>query len=146
MSTFTRDADPVSVPCCGINHSDRGTSGHCDSCGVAVAKRDDGKVFDIQLRGSYNARKMACWGGTHRCDPERIVAHQAQRELLIERGVIVKGLVVEVFKGRKVPVGTVGMVRWIGTDSFGGQRVGLVVDGTDGLVYTALTNVRRVAS
>lgn len=52
-----------------------------------------------------------------------------------------KGKAVEVVKGRKVAIGTKGVVRWFGSTRFG-YRVGLAVEGVEGLVYTALDNVR----
>jgi hypothetical protein len=54
---------------------------------------------------------------------------------------VTTGKAVEVYKGRKVPVGTTGIVRWMG-DGKWGMRVGLKVEGQDKLVYTALSNVR----
>jgi hypothetical protein len=145
MSAFTKDADAVTVPCCGINHSDRGVSGTCDNCGKQVARRDDGAVFDIQLRGSYSARKLSCWGGSHRCDPETVARWAEHKSYLADQGVILKGMHVVVVKGRKVPLGTAGVVKWTGVDSYDTPRVGLAVEGTEKLVYTATANV-KVAS
>jgi hypothetical protein len=51
-----------------------------------------------------------------------------------------KGTAVVVARGRKVPKGTVGVVRWIGSGNWG-YRVGIAVEGEDKLVYTALSNV-----
>jgi hypothetical protein len=53
---------------------------------------------------------------------------------------VTTGKAVEVVKGRKVPKGTKGIVRWMG-DGRWGMRVGLKVEGQDKLVYTALSNV-----
>lgn len=58
---------------------------------------------------------------------------------------IYKNDTVEVFKGRKVPVGTKGVVKWMGTNRFG-SVVGILVPGKDGLVFTAYGNCQRVAS
>jgi hypothetical protein len=56
-----------------------------------------------------------------------------------------KNDMVEVYKGRKVPVGTVGKVKWVGTNRFG-TSVGLEVGGTtaNGLIFTSYGNVRRI--
>lgn len=54
-----------------------------------------------------------------------------------------KGATVVVARGRKVPHGTVGVVRWEG-DGEWGPRVGLSVEGEDKLVYTAFKNVDSV--
>jgi hypothetical protein len=50
---------------------------------------------------------------------------------------------VEVYKGRKVPIGTIGKVKWIGNNQFG-TSVGLEVAGKSGLVFTAVGNVRTM--
>jgi hypothetical protein len=55
-----------------------------------------------------------------------------------------KGSMVEVFKGRKVPVGTVGKVFWIGASDWGGYRVGLNDRDTGETHWTAEDNVRVV--
>jgi transcription antitermination factor NusG len=51
-----------------------------------------------------------------------------------------KGTAVVVVKGRKVAKGTKGIVRWIGSNHFG-TSVGLAVEGSDKLVFTAISNV-----
>ncbi len=60
-----------------------------------------------------------------------------------------KGDMVEVTRGRKVPLGTVGWICWIGESSYGPRnrrefRVGLSVPGQSGLVYTSYNNVDLV--
>lgn len=54
-----------------------------------------------------------------------------------------RGSSVTVVRGRKVPRGTLGVVRWEG-DGEWGPRVGLSVEGQEKLVYTALKNVEAV--
>ncbi|MBQ73343.1 MAG: hypothetical protein CMJ67_10610 [Planctomycetaceae bacterium] len=54
-----------------------------------------------------------------------------------------KGALVVVVRGRKVPRGTMGVVRWEGDGDYG-PRVGLAVEGEDKLVYTAYKNVDAV--
>ncbi len=54
-----------------------------------------------------------------------------------------KGTTVVVVRGRKVPRGTIGVVRWEGDGEYG-PRVGLAVEGEDKLVYTAHKNVEAV--
>ena len=58
-------------------------------------------------------------------------------------GPISKGSFVVVVRGRKVPHGTQGTVRWEG-DGEWGPRVGLAVEDEEKLVYTALKNVDAV--
>lgn len=53
---------------------------------------------------------------------------------------ITRGMTVEVYKGRKVPVGTVGVVIWLGQKQWG-WRVG-VKDDMGEAHWTALSNVR----
>lgn len=57
---------------------------------------------------------------------------------------VAKGDTVEVYKGRKVPVGTVGKVFWMGAGKWG-WRVGLN-DETGTTHWTALGNVRVVVT
>jgi len=54
-----------------------------------------------------------------------------------------KGSYVVVIRGRKVPQGTHGTVRWCG-DGEWGPRVGIAVAGKEKLVYTSLKNVDAV--
>ena len=54
-----------------------------------------------------------------------------------------KGTTVVVSRGRKVPRGTVGVVKWEGDGEYG-PRVGLAVEGEDKLVYTAHKNVDSI--
>jgi hypothetical protein len=143
---FVRDAEGVIAPCCGINHRDAAEIGRCDTCGAEVARSADGKrIHNITRRGTYQARKIACWAPDHVCDAEMAALRAAERAQAIASGEIVKGATVEVVKGRKVAKGTRGVVRWIGVDAYsGGDRLGLAVEGTEGLVYIAASNCRAV--
>jgi len=49
--------------------------------------------------------------------------------------------IVEVFKGRKVPVGTIGELIWFNLDSYGSMKVG-IKDAEGNAHFTAITNVR----
>jgi hypothetical protein len=53
------------------------------------------------------------------------------------------GRKVVVVKGRKVPVGTEGIVRWCGATEWG-HRVGLEVVGEEKLVYTSIQNCEGI--
>lgn len=57
---------------------------------------------------------------------------------------VVKGKMVEVFKGRKVPVGTKGVVMWVGMDNYRNMRVGIKVEGSDKLTYVAAEHCKVV--
>jgi hypothetical protein len=130
--------------CRGINHFDSGEIVTHDRCGAQVVIREDGRIFDVELSGFYQARKFSCYHGTHECDLNLVAARTAELARQAADGEIVKDATVEVFKGRKVAKGTVGVVKWVGDTGYG-ERVGLAVDGTEGLVYTAITNCRRIA-
>lgn len=68
----------------------------------------------------------------------------------------VKGRIVEVYKGRKVPVGTVGLVFWTGIDNYGNAKVGIATTNRKevrpgsrfasfvDVVWTAASNCRAV--
>ena len=53
------------------------------------------------------------------------------------------GKTVEVVRGRTVAIGTVGIVGWFGEGRWG-ARVGLIIEGVEGLTFTAASNVRVV--
>jgi len=54
-----------------------------------------------------------------------------------------RGCEVVVIRGRKVPLGTRGTLRWQGDGQYG-ARAGLSVDGSSELTYTALKNIEGV--
>jgi hypothetical protein len=64
-----------------------------------------------------------------------------------KRFALVTGCNVEVVKGRKVPIGTKGTVRWVGRDDYsrtGGLRVGIAAEGQEKLIYTSDSNLMVV--
>jgi len=68
---------------------------------------------------------------------------EAEAEALLREWTVVrKGDAVVVFKGRKVAKGTKGVVAWLGSNAFG-TSVGLRVEGSEGLVFTNIANVKR---
>lgn len=83
----------------------------------------------------------------HRCTPnpnwkeEAAALAAAALAADIAAGNIVKRAPVIVFKGRKVPVGTTGVITWIGEDNYGAARVGIRTESGD-VVYTAQANVK----
>jgi hypothetical protein len=142
MPTVTK-LEGVYAPCNGINHSDGGEIVKCDGCGVEVGKRPDGKLFPIRHVGFYQARKISCWQGTHRCDPALAALVAAEKAAAIASGEIVKGATVVVARGRKVPKGTTGVVFWTGTDAFDKPKVGFC-DAAGVTHWTAASNVEPV--
>lgn len=132
----------VWADCNGANHSDHGEIVTHDRCGAEVVIREDGKIFDVQRCGYYQARKFECWHGAHHCDEAAVAARTVERERAAADGEIVKGCDVVVARGRKVPKGTTGRVFWMGDKGFG-MSVGIrTADGATH--FTALKNCDRI--
>jgi hypothetical protein len=70
-------------------------------------------------------------------------AEDALYRAKMEAAKIEKGDYVTVYKGRKVPKGTIGQVFWIGDTQYG-TRIGLT-DAAGDTWWTALTNVKKMA-
>jgi hypothetical protein len=95
-----------------------------------------------------------CYGSSVDATPEVRAAYDAYNQRLYEAARAraaaeeaarpAKGKMLRVVKGRKVPVGTVGLCVWIG-DSGYGTRVG-IRDAAGAVHYTAVTNVEADAS
>lgn len=141
--TATRSAHPFhgSYGCNGLNHRDIGVAGYCDDCGAPVFKAEKGQLTDIG-RNNSGAEVFQCWRA-HHCDPKFVATRGLRDAEALVAGNFPKEVEVEVFKGRKVPVGTTGIVRWIGEGSYlGDVRLGLAVEGQTKLVYVAAANCR----
>jgi hypothetical protein len=141
---FTKNTHGRIARCYGANHKDHGVLGTCDGCGVEVAKTDDGRVLTVYYRGDWGARKIACWSPNHECDATLATAHAAMVSRKIESGEIIKGQIVIVVRGRKIPQGTTGTIVWTGDDGYGKTRVGIKTEDGE-TVFTAASNV-EVAS
>lgn len=143
MTRFTATVDQHHLACHGANHRDQAVMGHCDDCGRKVAKiQKNGRTYlaDVFHTGIWDTPTYYCFS-FHTCDPEQVERYAAAKAVTLASGAIVKGQTVEVFKGRKVPVGTVGVVFWTGTDSYDKPRVGIrTADGESH--FTAESNVR----
>lgn len=119
----------------------------CSECGakVAWAESNAGKKYlavETVWRGHTRSKVILRF---HECSPDE--GYKAQQVAKIAEaqanGTVIKGVTVEVFKGRKVPIGTIGKVFWVATetDGYGKIKVGLIdSDGTKH--YTAIDNVR----
>ena len=131
-----------SYGCNGLNHTDSGVAGHCDNCGTPVFKAAKGQLTEIG-RNTNGAQVFQCWRA-HHCDPKYVAQRDLRDAETLVAGNFPKEVEVEVFKGRKVPVGTAGIVRWIGEGSYlpGSQRLGLAVEGQTKLVYVDAANCR----
>jgi hypothetical protein len=128
----------------------------CRGCGEEV-------FFDVNRNGvRYLAERagreyedgVGHWKQPHRHTEEavarwaEIVRRNAERlAQLVADGEIVKGQTVEVFKGRKVPKGTVGVVFWVAPeeDGYGVVKVGFTT--AEGVKhFTNIANVRAKVS
>jgi hypothetical protein len=125
----------------------------CRDCGVKVCwlTSKAGKRYISEpwewVGGDYSLHSKMIPAG-HKCVPNpqwREQHEEAERAAIAaaqEAGEIRKGVIVEVVKGRKIPIGTCGEVFWSGEGAYG-DRVGMMVDGEK--IYTAATNVKAVA-
>lgn len=59
------------------------------------------------------------------------------------RAQALKGLVVTVYRGRKIKIGTTGLCFWVGNSQYG-ERVGIRVEGQETPVWVDARNVRPV--
>lgn len=138
--------------CLGLNHrhhTEGWTQTNCNKCGKTVGKDNGtGRLYAVSYgRGEsgFEYTAAVCWKAHTHTDVEveawtiymASVATAAHAE-----GKVIKGDTVEVYKGRKVPVGTTGIIRWMGKDGYDNERVGLSIPGEDKLIYTALSNIR----
>lgn len=124
----------------------------CRGCGEEV-------FFDVNRNGvRYLAEKagreyeggVGRWKQPHRHTEEQVArwAEIVRREeeylaQAIAEGKIVRGQTVEVFKGRKVPKGTVGVVFWVAPkeDNYGVIKVGFTTAEGE-KHFTNIANVR----
>jgi hypothetical protein len=124
----------------------------CRECGVQV-------VWATSKAGKNYLSEPWTWSddetGTHqkviplghKCKPnpewkaEAAAIVAAQFEADLASGKIVNQSPVVVFKGRKIPVGTTGIVTWMGEDNWGAARVGIRTESGE-VVYTAQSNVK----
>lgn len=122
----------------------------CRECGYHVAWHTSkaGKRYLSQpfqwVGGDYTLHTKWIYP-SHKCQPDptwkdrRDAAEKMESAMAQNSGTIIKGVFVDVIKGRKVPVGTRAEVFWIGESAYG-PRVGLMIEGEK--VYTALNNVQ----
>lgn len=114
-------------------------------------------VYETGENGEYVFREELFWttafagGGSAQIDaPTEVIEayHRMKREQAEakERAIVRKGKTVEVVRGRKVPVGTMGFVFWMGPNRFDYGRtttVGIQTE-TGERHFTALGNVETV--
>jgi hypothetical protein len=105
---------------------------YCDGKGFGVAESIES--YESCINVIFNPE-------SNEIDYGKLNAHlKSLRSALKEN---VPSIPVEVFKGRKVPVGTVGEISWVGIDSFGNVKVG-IKDAQGEVQFTAVSNVKLV--
>ena len=114
------------IRCGGTHHKDRGRVGWCDDCGWLVVRveREGKRPYLVDVTHSNYRAGYSCYANLHRCNPEAKATNEAARQDRLREGSIEPGQRVRVVKGRKVPVGTVGTVFWLGDGTYG-PRVGI---------------------
>jgi len=124
----------------------------CRGCGAEVFwdTNRNGVRYLAERAGQVYEGGVGRWKQPHRHTEEQVarwaeVVRRNEEHLAraIADGEIVKGQTVEVFKGRKVPVGTVGVVFWVApeADGYGVIKVGFTTPEGD-KHFTNITNVR----
>jgi len=122
--------------CSGAHHNDSGKVIRCEACGREIVKAKKGK---INAKPFGNGFIFTCWSEPHICEDANVEGWTSWKNCRIAQGDIVAGQIVIVIKGRKVPIGIVGEIRWIGEDSYGKVKVGIW--SNEEMFFTALSNV-----
>jgi len=116
----------------------------CSDCGSNVQKSITKENKEYLSNGSRSSIHGGTFATAHRCDlwvaQGLIEAGYQSRE--IARGEVISGATVKVIKGRKVPVGSIAKIFWIG-DSDYGFSVGLILENGE-KTFTALKNIETI--
>ena len=126
-----------------------GASYNCNKCGARVCKAISkaGKTYTANVtiwRGDMGGGKTILSG--HECFPAEVENWQALTQIAIRNGELVYGQEVVTIKGRKVPVGTTGIIFWTQIDngfSYGDGKITRIgfKDAEGNVHFTAATNV-----
>src|SRR4051794_33542631 len=103
FTPFTGNAAST-LSCRGLNHSDQGTLGRCENCGETVVRGHKGNLVTPGTNGGFGYA-FSCWG-SHECRETLVKWKRIEDAKAVLAGDVTKGATVEVYKGRKVPVGT----------------------------------------
>ena len=126
----------------------------CRRCGETVyfdVNRNGKRYLAVDAVQQYD-EGVGRWKQPHYCSPTMIplyAAALAEREKVraaaVANGEIAKGQTVEVFKGRKVPKGTTGVIFWVSPDEdgYGVTKVGLKTEAGEPH-FTNIANVRAI--
>jgi hypothetical protein len=113
--------DAPGAHCNGVNHSDVATAGHCGRCGDPVARRGTA-IYPLRTYRTPNGWERTaymCYRPSHSCEATHVNWHVASVLLALSRGELLVGVPVRVVRGRKVPIGTEGIVDWAGETAYG---------------------------
>ncbi len=130
---------------------------NCNKCGAECFwdTNRNGKRYLAQKAVREYSEGTASWKMPHYCQatPEQAAEYQARLQsdkleqeyrlsVAIANGEIVVGQTVKVYRGRKVPQGTIGIVFWIAEeeDQFGVQKIG-IKDEVGVKYFLAINNV-----
>ena len=120
--------------------------------------------FECDTNGGYatvdateeTLAAVDAWVLTQNQQAQEAAQRAAQAAQTEEMARPTKGRIVEVYKGRKVPVGTVGLVFWTGIDNYGNAKVGIATTNRTAMrpgsrfasfvdvVWTAASNCRAI--
>lgn len=78
-----------------------------------------------EIQACYAAWKLGKQIGDNFAYAERGYDSREHDGYLMRHNPAVKGRIVKVVRGRKVPIGTQGMVFWIGLDNYNNQKLGI---------------------
>ena len=111
---------------------------------VGADNSHDGGTHGKSWFPKHDCEPVAAWQAQYR---SAMAAMEAQNAAQVEAGAIVRGQTVEVVKGRKVPIGTTGVVFWVAAeaDAYDAIKVGFrTADGEKHFIN--IKNVAAVAS
>lgn len=129
----------------------------CKRCGCECfwdTNRHGKKYLAVKMIQEYDGG-TGSWKQPHYCQAtdeqaaeyqaglQRLIDEEAARnEIALANGEIVVGQIVKVYRGRKVPQGTIGTVFWIAEeeDAFGCYKIG-IKDEAGNKHFTAINNV-----
>ena len=140
--TYTKRAERF-VRCAGTTHSDNAQVAKSDNCheDVLLIIRD-GKTQRVlnDPRVGLNLTFM-CWSSDfHVCDTGRSAHVELVSAYNEANGAILKGTEIVVVRGRKTPIGTEGVVFWLGEDNYGKAKAG-IKDAEGNTIWTAVSNL-----
>jgi len=137
-TTFTKTEGTGS--CNGTNHGDFAFKAFCDTCKASVyLVQRDGKTYKV-VDDVYPTDTYFCFAQAHACNETSVEFYKFWDAYYEANGKIVKGTEVVVVRGRKTPIGTEGVVFWLGKDNYGNDKAG-IKDAEGNTIWIALNNL-----